>query len=330
MKKNNQLKPASPHDFLTYMFDLPVLKEEFRENAVRFALKQVYPGDVNNTLIDIYATGKKTICVVIPKDKYLTLNVKTKYYSPVFLFLMEKRDGVYIYLEDDFFIFVEVKNKSPVKIATYPTNSDSINSLHQSLEGRTGVKILFSPEVSASMLEKFRWSTTVLQSIEEAFSDRKIQNSILYTKTKNKHMNFSLVVFLCMCFFLLGLNSIYYRKNVKVSNELINQKKIYDEKMKQIRIQKEVSENKMDELKTFIPFDKLIQDISIAGKNIELNTLTVSNNSFRIDCQCESALLVMEYLENIEYLENVTLHQSSKIGENLERFVISGDINVKR
>ena len=70
---------VSPLEVRHYILDIPVTKPKYQYNAVKFALRPLYPGNENSTVID-YISRKKSIIGIAANSKRIE-TLKEEYSS---------------------------------------------------------------------------------------------------------------------------------------------------------------------------------------------------------------------------------------------------------
>ena len=110
---------VSPLDMRHYVLDIPVVKKELQVNAVKFALRSLYPSNDETTVSDFYYAGKNVIGIASNNDKLQNYKNKgKKLISPTKLINIIENNSIVLYFGDEW-IEIQVIQKKQTKDEGY-------------------------------------------------------------------------------------------------------------------------------------------------------------------------------------------------------------------
>lgn len=305
---SNSILVLPSDKFLTYLLELPDVKEKYISSTIQFLLKQTYPGNISETIIDYRITGNKVICTLITKEKYKSLPQSVQIFSPFYYFSQISKDGTYICESQGKNYIAVIQNGTLEKIETrYQNESDSdiyrLNTFHYSFD-----QIIKNETGNKQITRKAAKNSFLYQPIEK--------------RTKKKIMISSYVLSIL---FLICINFIAFKTDKKAKEEAIAAKTEYE----QLRLN--TKENKTTEVRKIyadeLPIQEIIFAFYNADKNLKIKNLYISSNNYRVECENSKALGILEKIKNSELLKNAVLKQSYVDSNGKEHFYVSGELN---
>lgn len=294
--------------FFTYLLDLPEVKEKYYPSAIQFLLKQTYPGNISETIMDYRIAGKKVICTLITKEKYELLPQNVQIFSPFYYFSQIVKDGIYIceYQGTNYItvikngILEKIDTKSQINFDSGIYNANSfLYSFDQIIKNETGNKLL---------------------------TRKALKSSFLYQPAeKNAKKKIMIVAYVLSILLLLFINLMALKNDKKAKKEALVAKTEYE----QLRLN--TKENKTTEVRKVYADELPVQEILLtfynADKNLKIKNLYISSNEYRLECENSSALGILEKIKESELLKNVVLKQSYVDSNGREHFYVSGKLN---
>ena len=130
IKQLDNIKIISPLEIKHYVLDIPIIKPQYQENAVKFALRALYPGNDENTTIDYAYVGKKVIGIATKTEKLMQQSTNIKYLlSPTLIAYNLTKNGIVISISHDWVELLFIKEQTLYNIFTFsPSQSELLNT----------------------------------------------------------------------------------------------------------------------------------------------------------------------------------------------------------
>lgn len=299
-----------PEDkFFTYLLELPEVKNKYLPSAIQFLLKQTYPGNIADVIIDYRIAGRKVICTLISKEKYKNLPPNVQFFSPFYYFSHCSKDGKYICEYQGRSYITEIKNGSIEKIEIEEPPTDFSKSIEQGSVFRYSYNQICRNETGNKLL-----------------NNKSFKASLLFQPVERNSKKFIWITVYILSFLLLIFTNLYaFNSEKKVSQEIDSIKKEYDNlrtslKGKKISEEKHIYPNN-------VPINEILSVFADINENIKIKNLYLSNKEYRIECENSNALDVLQEIKKSDLFRDSSLKQSYIDSNGKEHFFISGGLN---
>ena len=326
---------ASPLDIRHYVLDVPIVKKEFQMNAVKFALKSLYPGSEELTEFSFYNSQKKVIGIAASSEKIKNYkSTSKKILSPAKLINKLEQNAIAVYFSNEWIEIQVIKNKQTEEISTFSSYSVSaikqkINSIKENSEYRNlPVKVYGFTSGRGMVDEIFTDSVVKITDVNKYINSSSVAYSEIFGKEKKNKLKFIFPVLFILLLIILG-NKDYsaYKKYNASKEELTSAKNEYETAKKESEVVKEkqiqVAEKSINKS---ISVNYLLSEISRTAPNIRIISFSFNGKEFKLEAEKANAVKLIESLSNAEYISEVTMHHSLPQEDGTERFVISGSV----
>ena len=336
--KNTKVKQqknyfASPLEIRHYVLDIHVTKPKYQYNAVKFALRPLYPGNENSTVID-YISRKKSIIGIAANSKRIE-NLKEEYnliLSPSLIVCQIIKNGIAISAGKDWLELEIIKDGFPVFLQAYPyTMIDKCLEDEARLSAEYNFndtnKSVFLFDVAAADLPcNFSEKGFNVKYIENYNKSYKIASACLYIERKVKSNKAYLFLMIPLLLLLSFLDVSYYKKSQNLKKQASEIKKTYNELKQNSLITNPQNENLKVSVKEVYSISDILSEIYKTSSSIRIISLSLNDNTLKFEAENATAIKVLDKLSESSLLADVVLHQSLPQENGLERFVISGKI----
>ncbi len=331
--KDKKLYFVSPLEVRHYILDIPVTKPKYQYNAVKFALRPLYPGNETSTVID-YISRKKNILGIAANSKRIE-NLKEEYnsiLSPVLVVCQIIKNGIVISAGKDWLELQIIKDGFPVFLQSY-----SYRMYSKCLEDEERLsteynftdknKSVFLFDVSASDLPcNFTEKGFDVRYIENYQKAYKIDSACLYIERKQKNNTVYLFALIPLLILLILLDVSYYKKSKTLKNDAIEIRKNYQAAKLNITTSNTNNEFFESSINNVYSITDILNEIYKTSTSIRIISLTLNDNNLKFEAENATAIKVLDKLSESALLRDVVLHQSLPQDNGFERFVISGKI----
>lgn len=331
--KDKKIYFVSPLEVRHYILDIPVTKPKYQYNAVKFALRPLYPGNENSTVID-YVSRKKNIIGIAANSKRIE-KLQEEYnsiLSPILVVSQIIKNGIVISAGKDWLELQVIKDGFPVFLQAY-----SYRMFNKCLEDEECLsaeynftdknKSVFLFDVLAADLPcNFSEKGFDVNYIENYSNSFKIASACLYIERKVKSNKAYLFVLIPLLLLLIILDVSFYNKSKNLKKQVAEVKKNYQLEKQNISVsnsENEILENSVNEVYSITD---ILNEIYKTSSSIRIISLTLNDNSIKFEAENATAIKVLDKLSESSLLSDVVLHQSLPQENGLERFVISGKI----
>ena len=84
---------VSPLEVRHYVLDIPVTKSKYQYNAVKFALKPLYPGNDDTAIIDYVIKNKRIIGIAGNSERIHFFIMNTSFHRHWFVVILKKMES---------------------------------------------------------------------------------------------------------------------------------------------------------------------------------------------------------------------------------------------
>ena len=118
---------VSPLEVRHYILDIPVTKSKYQYNAVKFALRSLYPGNENSTVIDYVTKNKTLIGIAANTERIERLKENNKdIYSPALIICQIVKSGIALYAGNGWMELQIIENGVPQVLQVFSANQIEI------------------------------------------------------------------------------------------------------------------------------------------------------------------------------------------------------------
>lgn len=299
-----------PEDkFFTYLLELPEVKNKYLPSAIQFLLKQTYPGNIADVVIDYRIAGKKVICTLISKEKYKVLPPNVQFFSPFYYFSHCSKDGKYVCEYQGRSYVTEIKNGSIEKIEIDEQPTDFSKTTEQGPIFRYSYDQICRNETGNKLL-----------------NNKTIKESLLFQPVEKNSKSFVWITVYILSFLLLIITNLYaFNSEKKAAQEINSIKKEYDNLRTSLKGEK-ISEEKHI-YPNNVPINEILSVFADIDENLKIKSFYLSNKEYRIECENSNALDVLQTIRKSNLLKDSLLKQSYIDSNGKEHFFISGELN---
>lgn len=336
IKKDLPVLFVNPLEVRHYILDLPPIKNTFKENAVRFSLRSLYPGNEDSTEIDYYTAGTKTVGLALPKEKYIKLTTqKQSLISAAKIISIYGKDGLYVTSNGEWIEIVCKKNSTPVFQKSF-LSSQKKAFLHcfteiQHSEDYQDLESFFlyikNDNDYEAIPELEGYSKQLFFTMFSEKQCRKQELFLPHSKQSKASLPFlSIGIIIILISGLVNYSLFKKACDLETKATLLNQQyeSVKAEKSKpEIKTTiNEIQANSIQENSPYLYF----QEIYKSAPSLKIKSFTLDKHSFRFEAENAKALDVLNYLQETEIFYDVTLHQAIPDDNGKEHFSISGKI----
>lgn len=324
---------VSPLEVRHYILDIPVTKPKYQYNAVKFALRPLYPGNENSTVID-YISRKKSVIGIAANSKRIE-TLKEEYssiLSPVLVVCQIIKNGIVISAGKDWLELQIIKDGFPVFLQAYSYRMydkclEDEGRLSEEYNFNENNKYVFLFDISAADLpcnfSEMGFSEKYIENYQKAY---KTESASLYIERKVKSNKAYLFFLIPLLVLLIFLDVAFYKKSQTLKQQAVEIKKTY-----QTLKQNNTSENSQNDIlelsvKEVYSISDILSEIYKTSSYIRIISLSLNDNTLKFEAENATAIKVLDKLSESSLLTDVVLHQSLPQENGLERFVISGKI----
>ena len=338
MKDNAEYIIPSPKELNTFVLDLPAIKDSQKLNAVKFELMSVFPGNIDEASVDYHSNRNNTLAFVASQDLKQKYGQKTLI-SPLLLSQLMFENGVILFIYSSCFELIRIENKEVKEIQRYSSKFDF--KLMQRIEELQAEKDLLHIEYYSCRVEETSGKEALDDfllrhgfkniSINGMMSGKKIKEASLYEPKKNgsSPLFFYIPTFIMMIAFAIT-GSLYSKKAARLSDRLQETKKTYEVLKAEAAAISSNTSSIAETVTTIYPEKYSVQQLftilSRYPSYLKITNLSIADNTFRIEGTCRDSLKLTSYLDNIETLSEIVLHQTVNTDEGVQKFSISGRI----
>lgn len=323
----------SPLEARHYILDIPVTKSKYQYNAVKFALRSLYPGNEDSTVIDYIAIKKTLIGVAANSERIKKQKEDNKIIlSPTLIINQLEKNGIFVYAGENWLELQVIKDGIPDCLRAYSSNQfqlciqDYIKLADKyNFSEQQKILYLFN-SVDELMLSEFKANNFELKNIKSFMGAVNLKKAEVFIERIHKTKWIPVFVSLFLLLIFLTIDFIFYEKSKKLKAELDVVKNEYQVKMQQMKespVAIEIENTDVNEV--FSVYD-IFKELYKAADDLKIISFSLDGNVIRFEAENASALEVFEKLSKSMIFENVILHQSLPQKDGFERFVISGRV----
>lgn len=324
---------VSPLEVRHFVLDIPVTKSKYQYNAVKFALRPLYPGTEDSTVIDYVTRNKKIIGIASNTERISVL--KEQYnilLSPSLVLSQIIKDGIVISAGEGWLELQVIQNNFPVYLQAY-----SIGMVKSCLEEYRHLTELYNISKTNNSVYLFNIFANDLPNDfkEQGFDFKYVNNLSKSYKTslaslfidRNKPSNYKPFFFIIPVFLILLFLDIFLYHQSKILKRSVDEiKNAYQLEKKNVSInslENEVAENPIQEV---CSISDIMKEIYKSSSSLRIISLSLHEDIFKFEAENASAIKVLDNLSESSLFTDVVLHQSLPQQNGYERFVISGKV----
>lgn len=336
IKKELPLYFVNPLEVRHYLLDLPPIKENFKENAVRFSLRSLYPGNEDTTEIDYYTVSSKTVGIAFQKEKLLQLKSQGHcLISTAKVISSNNTNGIFITSDGEWIEVLCMKKSVPLFQKCFSAQKTSAFSqcfkdLIIDEEYQELAPVLLQINNNDAFQNIHELSDYPKQDFLNVFSEKQCRKQEIF-RPRTSTNKASGIIFLFSLLFVLIPTIVNYSFYKKAENLEVKATQLYQqyESLKAVKPEHtetvSITDNEVYAIKENSPY-LYFQEIYAASPSIKIKSFSLDKNSFRFEADSAKALDVLNYLQNSDLFYDVVLHQAVPDGNGKERFSISGKI----
>lgn len=335
--KNNKLAQdkyyyVSPLEIRHYLLDIPVTKSKYQYNAVKFALRSLYPGNEETTSIDYLISKESIIGIAANSERIKTLKEQYNFLvSPVAVINQILKNGIAVYAGKDWFGLQVLENGSLRNLESFSDNQimlclqkyDELCAVYNIIPEQKVLYIFDS--IDNTITDTFRNHGFEIKKIDACKDSIKIQNDVLFIE-RNKTVKPLPIIICTIVFLLLFIDVLLEIENQGLVKEAALVKNTYQTKRKEMMNQS--SSNKIHTItsnKAISVYD-IFTELYKASPDIRLLSFSMNDNAIKFEAENTSAIKVIEKLSEVSWFEDVKLHQSLPQYGGSEKFIISARV----
>ncbi len=330
---NEKIYYVSPLEIRHYVLELPVTKAKYQYNAVKFALRPLYPGNENSTVID-YISGKKNLIGIAANSERVE-TLKKEYdliLSPALVVSQIVKNGIVISAGKRWLELEVIKNGFPIYLQSYSyamakkclEELERISTFYNIAQENTTV-FLFDI-LSDELPDVFIKNDFILKYIDDNKAAYKTSSARLFIERKNKSGFKALYFFVPLILFLIFLDVFYYKKSNSLKKEVETLKQTY--LLEKKNALESVPDNEVIEthVENVCSLSDIMKEIYKTSDTIRILSFSLNGNMIKFEAENAAAIKVLDRLSESELIEEVVLHQSLPQKNGYEKFVISGKV----
>ena len=324
---------VSPLEVRHYVLDIPVTKSKYQYNAVKFALKPLYPGNDDTAIIDYVIKNKRVIGIAGNSERIHFLKQHYKHLvSPSLVCSQIKKNGITISLGKDWIELQVIQDGFPVYLQDYSetmvnnciTDYSILLEKYKVKENKRIVYLFDSEsEIAVSTFKEKGFICEYIIDYQNLYDIRYVEVFVEHKKMKNHIPIYVLSVFFL---FLSLLDFNLYKKRVRIIKQLEKLKTDYQTEKQSIMESVSSFEKEEKIIDNNIALSDLFSEIYKSSYSMRILSFSLNDNMFKFEAENSTAINVLDNLSESKIFEDIVLHQSIPQENGNERFVISGKL----
>ncbi len=323
---------VSPLEIRHYLLDIPVTKAKYQYNAVKFALRSLYPGNEETTSIDYLISKESIIGIAANSERIKTLKSQYNFLvSPVAVINQVVKNGIAVYAGEGWLGLQVTENGKLRNLETFSENQimhclQKYDELCMFYNITPEQKVFYIFDlIDATILNTFRNHGFDIKKIETFKDTIKLQNPLLFIK-RNKSVRPLPVIICAIVFLLLFIDLSLEIKNKKLLKETALLQTTYQTKKEEM-LKKSSSKQVLaiTSNKAISVYD-IFTEIYKASPEIRILSFSMNDNAIKFEAENTSAIRVIEKLSEVFWFEDIKLHQSLPQQGSVEKFIISARV----
>lgn len=335
MKNFNDYILLKSKEINSFIVNLPHLNQNDKLSAIKFELMSVFPGNMDQCMIDYYQNKNNTIAFVSPLD--LNLKYKNKLLiSPLLIAQSLVTNGIIIFIYYSNFELIKIHSGEIISIKRYSDKllRKMIEDIKEEQKSDHSCELKYyfcnieiNPE-SEKLINKLNDMNFILLDISKDLNKKILINSSLFNKKRNSFLFPKALISTLLLFLIFSsINIFYILKANKSKQKFLETKHNYEELKKLSIKEKSQSVNKNNEninypLKFSLQF--IFNILNSYDSYLQISYISISDNIFRIEGKCYDSLKLTTFLENNKNFSEIILNQAVKQKDDLEKFNLSG------
>ena len=324
----------SPLEVRHFLLDIPVMKDSYQINAVKFSLKSLYPGNESTTSFDYVCLKNTIIGIAANADRITGLkDIGKRIISPTLLSPKIIKTGIIISAGSNWIELQIVKQGIPNYLRTFSLFQieECLKDFHRLKEDpenhNLSCFLLCYEEIEQNILDKISENHFEYIDVYSRITKKALNDSRIFKSRKNKKQKLSVLLQLSIFILFCLTDFMVYKKakSEKISYEKIkNEYQIEKEGLKFVE-NKTPLEKKEKVIEKASPA-AIFSEIYRSSPTIRILSFNLNDNAFVFEAEKTQAIKVLENLTKSQIFTNVILHQAIPQEDGTERFLISGEL----
>lgn len=324
---------ASPLEIRHYVLDIPVTKAKYQYNAVKFALRALYPGNEETTVIDYVARKNSIIGIAANSERISRLKEENELIlSPALLVSQLIKNGIVIYAGKGWLELQAATDGFPLFLQSYSERQfklclQNYSKLVQEYNFSSDQKIVYLfDSADDNIIEKFKENQFEVRYIKNHTKSVKLNDASIFIERKNKINLLPLFISALVVLCLSVWDILLYQKSNNLNEQLVSIKQKYQtEKKQSFEKSALVTEDEFFQNEVFSSYD-IFKEIYKTSASIRILSFSMNGDVIKFEAEKASAIKVLDELSKSQLFQELVLHQSLPQDDGSERFVISGKI----
>lgn len=315
-----------------YLLDIPVTKSKYQYNAVKFALRSLYPGNEETTSIDYLISKESIIGIAANSERIKTLKSQYDFLvSPVAVINQVVKTGIAVYAGDGWLGLQVTENGILRNLETFSENQiilclQKYDELCMVYNITPEQKVFYIFDlIDATILNTFRKNGFYIKKIETFKDTIKLQNDVIFIK-RNKSIKPLPVIICAIIFLLLFIDLSLEIKNKELLKETSLLQTTYQTKKEEMLKKSSSKQGPAITSNKAISVYDIFTEIYKASPEIRILSFSMNDNAIKFEAENTSAIRVIEKLSEVFWFEDIKLHQSLPQQGSVEKFIISARV----
>lgn len=329
MKKIENKEIASPLLFRHYILNIPKVKDNLQLNAVKFALKALYPGNEDSTIYDYVITNNTVIGIAVNKNNISKKNnILLSNYS---LISNNIKTGNIITVSNKWYELLIIKNGIPLLLKAF---SDFLQLkifidnvlLEKQYQNLPRYIYFINENIDIEKYDIFMKLGYTQKDYALIYKQKKTKKSEIfsYKNDKTSKKMFIILSSLILISFLI-CDFIFYKRatNLELNANLIRQE--YYAKKDLLKYSNSETDD-FQSIKQQPSIYTIFMAISETSNTIRLISFDYDGEVFKFEAEKEKAIRVLNKLSELNIFDNLEIQQAVPQKDGFERFIIKGSI----
>ncbi len=323
---------VSPLEIRHYLLDIPVTKSKYQYNAVKFALRSLYPGTEETTAFDYIISKESLVGIAANSERIKTFKEQYDYLlSPVAAVCQIVKNGVAVFGGKGWLGIQAVENGNLRNLEIFSDNQilrcfQKYDELCTHYNISSEQKQFYSFDtIDDKILNEFIHKGFDVKNIDEYKNIIKTQNCILFIERNKTVRPMPIIIGIIICLLLL-IDFSFEIKNKQLVKESALLKESYQYKKEEIMKISSSDNAKAVTMNRTISVYDIFAELYKASPDIRILNFSMNDNAIKFEAENTSAIKVIEKLSEVSWFDEVKLHQSLPQQGNAEKFIISARV----
>ncbi len=323
---------VSPLEVRHFILDIPITKNKYRYNAVKFALRSLYPGSETTSVIDYILINKTLIGIAANSERISELKEKQLLMlSPALIMCQIVKNGIAVYAGKGWIELQYIENGTPKHLQVYSEKqiktcikdfSDFAIDLH---EANDKILYLFE-EADSNIISEFKENSFEIRYINNYANNINIKDAALFIEKKKNNGLLLKAGAVILFFVLLAFDFSFYFKSRKLNTELEEIKQSYQLKKQSMLDNNSITDDLVLLENEVVSTYDILVELYNSSPNIRIISFSRNMDTIKFEAEKASAINVLEQLSKSCLFKDVVLHQALPQSDGSERFLISAVI----